>query len=69
MLPKTMYILLMMNYQVNQLTIYTYLTIDIWTWPKFEHQHGFMCVIRQWQWTGVLSSTNSRAFLAISLKP
>jgi hypothetical protein len=29
MLPKTMEMLLLMNYQVNQLTIYTYFIIDI----------------------------------------
>jgi hypothetical protein len=29
MLPETMKVLLLMKYQVNQLTIYTYLTFDI----------------------------------------
>ena len=47
--------LLLMNYQVNKLTIYTYLTIDIWTQPKPEHQHDFMSVICQYQWTGMFS--------------
>ena len=57
MLPETISMMLLMNYQVNQLTIYTYLTINIWTQPKTEHQHDFMCAICQWRWTGMLSST------------
>jgi hypothetical protein len=41
--------LLLMNNQVNQLTIYAYLIYDIQTQPKPEHRRGFMCVIRQWR--------------------